>query len=161
MLTKALYPGSFDPITSGHVAMIDRALRIADELVVVVANAKSKQYLFTLAERQAMVAAAIAGWDRVSVVPCEGLLVDCAQEQNASLIVRGVRSGSDCDYECQMAAVNRQLAPKIETVLLPAEPELASLSSTFVRELLHHGADVAAFVPAAIQPWLDEVNGGA
>ena len=150
MLTKALFPGSFDPITIGHVALIERALCLVDRLVVVIAASRAKQAYFSVTDRHAMVSAALASLSRVEVVVCEGLLVDCAREQNATAVIRGVRSGSDCDYECQMARVNRQLSPELETLLLPADPSVASISSTLVRELLHHQADVSAFVPGAV-----------
>ena len=152
----AVFAGSFDPVTAGHVDLALRALALADRLVVAVAVNASKQPMFTPDERTAMVcdALAAAGADagRVEVRRLDGLLVRFAQEAGATLLVRGLRDGSDFDYEAPMAQMNRHVsalagAPAVDTAFLAPSPGLAFVSSTLVREVARLGGDVGALVP--------------
>ncbi len=147
----AVFAGSFDPVTAGHVDLALRALAVADRLVVAVAVNASKQPMFALEEREAMVrdalAAAGAPPGRVEVRRLEGLLVRFAQEAGATLLVRGLRNGSDFDYEAQMAQMNRHVAPALDTVFLAPSPAVRFVSSTLVREVSRLGGDVGALVP--------------
>jgi pantetheine-phosphate adenylyltransferase len=147
-----LYPGTFDPVTNGHLDVIDRAARIVDRLVVGVAINIGKGPLFPLEERVALVRAetdAIAARTGtiIEVVPFEGLLIGFAQQLGAQVIVRGLRAVSDFDYEFQMAGMNRRLDPKIETVFLMASETNQFISSRFVKEIAQLGGDITSFVP--------------
>jgi len=151
----AFYPGTFDPVTNGHVDLIDAGLALADALVVGVGVNAGKSPLFTLSERLVMVRGVLAtlpaaAQKRVSAVSFDGLAVDAARAAGAAIILRGVRDSSDFDYEMQMAAMNRDLAPAIQTLLVPARPAVRHITATLVRQIASHGADVSAFVPPAI-----------
>jgi pantetheine-phosphate adenylyltransferase len=147
----AVFAGSFDPVTAGHVDLALRALALADRLVVAVAVNASKQPMFTLEEREALVRDALdeagAPAGRVDVRRLDGLLVRFAQEAGATLLVRGLRNGSDFDYEAQMAQMNRHVAPALDTVFLAPSPAVGFVSSTLVREVSRLGGDVGALVP--------------
>lgn len=141
-----LFPGSFDPFTLGHADIVKRALGLFDEVLIGVGYNEQKQGWMPVGERVEAIRNLYAGEPRVKVVSYTGLTADFAKESSAIAIVRGVRSMADYDNEMQMADVNRQLTG-IETVLLPASPQFASLSSSIVRELSHFGHDVSAFLP--------------
>ena len=146
----AVYPGSFDPITKGHEDLIHRSLEFVDQLIVAVAVNVSKQPLFSLEERVALIKA--AGTDkRVAVQSFEGLLAEFGKKVGASVIVRGLRAVSDFEYEFQMALMNRNLAPKLETVFLVPAFDLTYLSSSLVREVSRFGGDVSSLVHPAVQ----------
>lgn len=134
-----LFPGSFDPFTDGHDNIVRRALRLFDAVVVAVGENSDKQCLFSPEERVALVKQRYAAEPRVSVVCYSDLTVDCCHRCGCSAIVRGVRNATDWEYEATVAAVNQQLAPDIETLLLPADAELRNVSSTLERERLLHG----------------------
>jgi pantetheine-phosphate adenylyltransferase len=147
-----LYPGTFDPVTNGHLDIIGRAARIVDRLVVGVAINIGKGPLFPLEERVELVRAetdtiAARTGTVIEVVPFEGLLIGFAQQLGAGVIVRGLRAVSDFDYEFQMAGMNRRLDPKIETVFLMASETNHFISSRFVKEIARLGGDIASFVP--------------
>lgn len=146
-----VYPGSFDPVTLGHLSIMRRAARLVDRLVVGVATNSSKSPLFTLEERVATVARETAGFGRVDVVPFRGLAVTFAQEHGATAIVRGLRSATDLDYEGQMAGMNAQLAPGVETLFLLAEPALQPIASSLVRDVARLGGDISTFVTPAVR----------
>jgi len=146
----AVYPGSFDPITKGHEDLIHRSLEFVDQLIVAVAVNVSKQPLFSLEERVALIKAAVSD-ERVDVRSFEGLLAEFAKTVGAAVIVRGLRAVSDFEYEFQMALMNRNLAPKIETVFLVPAFDLTYLSSSLVREVARFGGDVSALVDPAVQ----------
>ncbi len=146
----AVYPGSFDPITKGHEDLIHRSLEFVDQLIVAVAVNVSKQPLFSLDERVALIKAAVSD-ERVDVQSFEGLLAEFAKTVGAAVIVRGLRAVSDFEYEFQMALMNRNLAPKIETVFLVPAFDLTYLSSSLVREVARFGGDVSALVDPAVQ----------
>ncbi|MEH3107715.1 MAG: pantetheine-phosphate adenylyltransferase [Sphingomonas fennica] len=143
----AVYPGTFDPIHRGHIDIATRAARLADRLVVGVTTNPAKTPLFALDERIALIRTALAGaGGDIVVEPFEGLIVDFAGKVGAQAIVRGLRTGSDFDYEAQMAALNGTMAPAIETIFLTAAPALHPVSSSFVREIGRAGGPIEALV---------------
>ncbi len=148
----ALFPGSFDPVTSGHEDIVRRALALADRVVVAVGHAptQSKQAMFSVEERVRMIRETFAGEPRVQAAEFQGLLVDYARRIGARVVVRGVRTVADWEYELQMAMMNRSLAPEVETVFLAPAPEHAFVSGTLVRQVAALGGDVSRFVPAPV-----------
>ena len=146
----AVYPGSFDPITRGHEDLIHRSLEFVDQLIVAVAINVAKAPLFSLDERVTLIRTAVPD-KRVDVQSFEGLLAEFAKQVGASVIVRGLRAVSDFEYEFQMALMNRNLAPKIETVFLVPAFDLTYLSSSLVREVARFGGDVAQLVHPSVQ----------
>ena len=150
MTRIAVYPGSFDPITRGHEDLIRRGLAFADRVIVAVATQVTKQPLFTLEERCALVTEVLSGDGRFEVKPFDGLLVDFARKTGAHVIVRGLRYVSDFEYEYQMALMNRKLAPEIETLFLVPALDLTYLSSSLVREVARFGGNVGDLVHPAV-----------
>ncbi len=150
MKSKALFPGTFDPITLGHEDLVRRAARLFGTLVVAVANSPRKGTLFTIDERVAMAREALHDVGNVEIVGFGSLLVHFAREQGASVIVRGLRTVADFEYEMQMVGVNRTLDPSLEVIFLAPEPKQAFVSSTHVREVSLHGGDASAFVSALV-----------
>ena len=146
MTRIAVYPGSFDPPTRGHSDLVQRSLALADTVIVAVARNSTKQPLFSLEERLAMLRAAIGEDPRVRFDSFEGLLVDFAKRVGATLIVRGLRAVSDFEYEFQMAMMNRHLLPGLETVFLVPPEDATYLSSSLVREVARYGGDVSSLV---------------
>ena len=146
----AVYTGTFDPPTLGHLDIIRRALTLADRLVLGVANNSSKSPLFTLEERVALLRQETEGLGAVEVREFSGLAVDFARAVGARFIVRGLRSGSDLDYESPMAAMNATMAPQIETIFLAAAPAFAHIASSLVKDVARGGGDVDLFVPPAV-----------
>jgi len=151
MLRTALYPGTFDPVTNGHVDVLSAALALADEVVVAIGIHPSKKPMFPLVERKRMieaVAKALLGAEgRVRVTTFDGLVVDAARKVGAGIIVRGLRDAADFDYEMQMAGMNGTMAPDIHTVFLPAAPNTRHITATLVRQIAAMGGDVTPFVP--------------
>ncbi len=150
MTRIAIYPGSFDPPTKGHEDLIRRSLTLADRVVVAVAVNPNKQPLFSVEERLEMLRAAVGDEPRVSFEAFEGLLVEFARRIGATMVVRGLRAVSDFEYEFQMALMNRQLHPSLETVFLVPALALTYLSSSLVREVARYGGDVSALVSPAV-----------
>ena len=150
MTRTAIYPGSFDPPTKGHEDLIRRSLSLADRVVVAVAVNSSKQPLFPVTERLAMLQAAVGDDPRVTLESFDGLLAEFAKTVGASIVVRGLRAVSDFEYEFQMALMNRQLHPSLETVFLVPAVDLTYLSSSLVREVARYGGDVSALVHPAV-----------
>jgi pantetheine-phosphate adenylyltransferase len=150
MTRTAIYPGSFDPLTKGHEDLIRRSLSLADRVVVAVAVNPSKQPLFPVAERLALLRAAVGDDPRVAFESFDGLLAEFAKTVGASIVVRGLRAVSDFEYEFQMALMNRQLHPSLETVFLVPAVDLTYLSSSLVREVARYGGDVSALVHPAV-----------
>ena len=146
---RAIYPGSFDPVTNGHLDVIERARTLFDEVIVAVAINDQKQPLFTPDERLAMLRQAIT-IDAVRVAPMDGLLVEFAASEGAHAVVRGLRAISDFEFEFQMALMNRKLDPEIETIFLMPKEEYTYLSSRIVKEIARLGGDVSAFVPSLV-----------
>ncbi len=149
--TKILYPGTFDPITKGHLDLIKRASRLFDEVVVAVAIGHHKKPLFSLDERTELVKQACVGIDNISVIGFEGLLVDLAKNQQAAGVLRGLRAMSDFEYEFQLANLNRELDPNFEAVFLTPSQQYSFISSTLVREIAKLGGDVHKFVPPCVE----------
>ena len=150
MTRTAIYPGSFDPLTKGHEDLIRRSLSLADRVIVAVAVHPSKQPLFPVAERLALLRAAVGDDPRVTFESFDGLLAEFAKRVGASIVVRGLRAVSDFEYEFQMALMNRQLHPSLETVFLVPAVDLTYLSSSLVREVARYGGDVSALVHPAV-----------
>jgi len=147
----AIYPGSFDPITNGHLDLISRASRMVDLLVVAVLRNQSKHPLFSVEERREMIHEATGGFSNVEVTSFEGLLVDFAASRGASMILRGIRAVSDYELEWQMALMNRRLRPEIETVFLTAGEEYSFISSNLVKEVASLGGSVTGIVPLSVE----------
>lgn len=146
----AIYPGTFDPLTKGHIDLISRATKIFDRVIVAVAKSERKNPLFTLEERVDLAKRSIDGVEGVSVIGFSGLLADFAQEHRATVLLRGVRTVADFEYENQLAEVNRSLNVGLESVLLTPKGDLAYISSTIVRDVAAHGGDTSAFVHEAV-----------
>lgn len=162
----ALYPGTFDPITNGHLDILTAALAIADRVVVAIGTHPTKTTMFAVAERTMMIEETVAelsgdAAQRISVTSFDGLTVDAARAADATVIVRGLRNAADFDYEMQMSATNAVLAPGIQTVFLPASPNTRHITATLVRQIARMNGDVSPFVPAAILPTIAEAIGGA
>ncbi len=143
----AVYPGSFDPVTNGHLDIIKRASRIFDKVIVAVLTNAAKNPAFTFDERVAMLNVATQGIKNVEVKSFNGLLVDFVKQENASVIVKGLRAVSDFEYEFQMALLNEKLAPEIETMFLATSDRYCFLSSSIVKEIARHGGSLEDFVP--------------
>lgn len=163
-MRTGLYPGTFDPITLGHTDIIKRALRLVDRLVIGVAINEGKGPLFSLDERVAMVAtecARIAKGSGVEVIvhPFDNLLIDCAKDVGASIIIRGLRAVADFEYEYQMVGMNRSLNDDIETVFLMAEARHQAIASKLVKEIARLGGDVSSFVPDGVAAILARAYG--
>jgi pantetheine-phosphate adenylyltransferase len=150
MKRTAIYSGTFDPITLGHEDVARRAANLFDELVVAVARAHHKSTRFSLDQRLSLAEQAFASGPNIRVVAFDGLLIDFCRQQSASVIVRGIRNGTDFDYEMQMAAMNRKLLPTVETVFLLPDAHLQCISSTLVREIAKLGGDVSELVSAGV-----------
>ena len=146
----AIYPGSFDPITNGHLDMIARGSRLAEKLVVAVLRNQAKKPLFTVEERLEMLREAAAPYPNVAVDEFDGLLVEFASHQGANAILRGIRAISDYELELQMALMNRRLQPEVETVFLMAREEYSFVSSNLVKEVASLGGDISSMVPPAV-----------
>ncbi|MGL6002447.1 MAG: pantetheine-phosphate adenylyltransferase [Plesiomonas sp.] len=150
MSVTVIYPGTFDPITNGHLNLIQRAGRLFDHIVIAVAASPSKRPLFDLDERVRLIQTVTADLPNVEVIGFNGLLIELAKTQQANVLLRGVRGVTDFDYEHQLANMNRRLMPELETVFLTPSEEWAFISSTLVREIALHGGDVREFVPPAV-----------
>ena len=149
-MKRALTPGTFDPITSGHLDVIARASQLVDEVVVAVADSQKKSPLFTLEERVELVRQATVHLSNVRVEPFKGLLVDFAKELDATVVVKGLRAITDFEYEFQMTAMNYQLSPQLETLFIMSPPQYMYLSSSIVREISKMGGDIQQFVPPCV-----------
>jgi len=144
----AVYPGSFDPITNGHLDVIERATRLFDEVIVAIAENDAKHPLFTLKERREMAAQAIRRWKNVHLDDFSGLLVEYVAARKACAIIRGLRAVSDFEFEFQMALMNRKLNPEIETIFLMPREDYTYLSSRIIKEIARLGGNVDGFVPS-------------
>jgi pantetheine-phosphate adenylyltransferase len=157
----AVYPGSFDPVTNGHLDIITRGLAVFDEVIIAILVNPQKHPLFTVEERVALIREAYKGERRVRVDTFSGLLVDYAEKVGASVIVRGLRAVSDFEYEFQMALMNRRLDPNIETVFMAPADGYSYVSSRLVKEVFQLGGDVTALVPKLVERRLREKYGKA
>ena len=154
-MTVAFYPGSFDPITNGHIDVLVQALNVAPKVIVAIGIHPGKAPIFTFEERadlirQSIVEALPERAGDVSVVSFSNLVVDAARAHKAHLLIRGLRDGTDLDYEMQMAGMNRQMAPDVQTIFLPAGVASRPITATLVRQIAAMGGDVSAFVPAPV-----------
>ena len=149
-----VYPGTFDPVTYGHVDVVKRVAALYDKVYVAVAVSERKDTLFTVDERVAMLKAAVSEFENVRVERFEGLVVDYALSKSAKVVIRGIRMISDFEYEFQMALTNRQLQPQVETVFMMPNAEYSYLSSRLIKEIASLGADVSKFVPPHVEKQL-------
>lgn len=155
MAKTAFYAGSFDPVTNGHLDVVRQAARLCDRLVLAVGIHPGKTPLFSFEERLAMLSETCAGVAKaagaqLTCVTFDDLVITAAQREGASILVRGLRDGTDFDYEMQMAGMNGTMAPAIQTVFLPASPAVRTITATLVRQIARMGGDVSAFVPAPV-----------
>ena len=158
---RAVYPGTFDPITNGHEDLIQRASRLFDEVIVGVAHSQAKRPFFSLDERVKLAKEVLAPYKNVSVSGFSGLLSEFVKEQQAAIILRGLRAVSDFEYEFQLAGMNRRLAPGVETLFLTPSDKYLFLSATIVREIAVLGGDIAAFVhPVTARRMLEKIGRG-
>lgn len=156
MQTRAIYPGTFDPITNGHADLIERAARMFDEVIVAIAANPSKQPLFSLDERVRLITTVTKELNNVTVVGFTGLLAEFARQQQATILIRGLRAVADFEYEFQLANMNRRLNPELESVFLTPSEENSFISSTLVKEVaLHHG-DVGQFCDPVVKEALED-----
>lgn len=148
---KAVYPGTFDPITLGHEDLVHRAARLFDEVIVAVAGSTSKNTVFSLEERTALATEVFTQYSNVKVVGFSGLLMQFVQDQGAQMVIRGLRAASDFEYEFQLAGMNRKLYPKLETIFLTPSEQYMFVSSSLVREVAKLGGDVHQFVSPTVE----------
>lgn len=156
----AVCPGSFDPITVGHLDLAERAAAIFDRVILCVMVNGEKKHMFTLDERLELAQAAAAHLPNVEAAACGGLLADFARERGACALVKGVRGGTDLDWEMQLAQINRDLFPRLDTVLLPARPEHMHISSTMVREMLRYQQRLEPYIPSGAMRALLRIREG-
>ncbi len=149
-ITRVIYPGTFDPITNGHLDLVERAAQMFDEVIVGIAASPSKKPLFSLDERVELAKKTTAHLDNVTIVGFSGLLIDFARKHNANILVRGLRAVSDFEFEFQLANMNRRLMPELETVFLTPAEENSFISSTIVKEVALHKGEVQQFVPDCV-----------
>lgn len=152
MARIALFPGSFDPITLGHVDIITRALPLFDEIRIAVGTNSAKNYLFSLEQRIAWITETFADEDKVKVVTYDGLTVDFALQEGVNFLLRGLRNPTDFEFEKAIAQANREMTPELETVFLLTSARFAYISSSIVREVFNYGGDFTKFVPDAVKP---------
>ena len=151
MKTIAIYPGSFDPITNGHVDLIHRACKLFDKVIIAIAQNANKDSFLSMNQRVKAVETAIEPLTNTRVLSFDSLLVDFAREHNAQIIIRGLRAVSDFDYEFQLSGMNKRLNPAIETLFMTPSEEFANISSSLVREILFLGGDISQFVPESVK----------
>ena len=154
-MRRAIYPGSFDPITNGHLDVIERAAKLFDEVIVAVAVNDQKQSLFTAEERVRLIEKGVKDLPNVTVASFSGLLVEFARRQSANAVVRGLRAVSDFEFEFQMALMNRKLDEQIETIFLMPAEQYTYLSSRIVKEVSRFGGNIQPFVPECVQKALE------
>ncbi len=153
-MTKAIFPGSFDPLTMGHMNVIERACKIFDEVIVIILENSEKRALFDLEERLHMIKSACAHLSKVSVMSADTLTVEAAKTLGANVIIRGVRSIKDFEYEKDIASVNHHLDQSIETILLYTDERYGFVSSSIIKELLKYGKDINGLVPEAVHSYI-------
>lgn len=152
----AIYPGTFDPITNGHIDVIQRALNIFDKVVIVIARNPRKQTIFSEKERLALIRESLLNYNNIEITATDKLTVEFAKSISARAIIRGIRAVSDFEYEFQIALMNRKLCPEIATIFLMPNEKYTYLNSSIIRELARYGADVSEFVPTCVSKKLKE-----
>ncbi len=150
-MRTAIYPGSFDPFTNGHLDVLQRAAKLFDRVIVAVALSEGKRPLFSLAERLEMVAQSVKHLDNVEADSFDGLLIEYVESRSAQAVVRGLRAVSDFEFEFQMALMNRKLNERIETIFMMPKDTYTFISSRIVKEMAHFGGDISSFVPAHVK----------
>jgi len=146
----AVFPGSFDPFTRGHESIVNRALNLFDEIIIAIGANALKDGFFTLENRKKMITDVFEGIDMVRIAHYEGLTVDFCRQNNASFLLRGIRTAADFEYERAIAQLNKAMAPEIESVMLLTTPEMTPINSTIVRDIIRNGGDASKFVPSSI-----------
>src|SRR3984893_3942897 len=149
-MKRAIYPGSFDPVTNGHLDVVERARKLFDEVIVAVAHNDEKEPLFSLEERLDLLQQTVGKIDNIRISQFDGLLIEFALEQNATAVIRGLRAVSDFEFEFQMALMNRKLRDSVETIFLMPKEEYTYLSSRLMKEIARLGGDVSKFVPSVV-----------
>jgi len=153
-MTRAIYPGTFDPLTRGHEDLVRRAAKLFESLVVAVADSRGKNPIFSPDERMAIARETLNHYPNVEIVGFSGLLVNFVRQQKADVVIRGLRAVSDFEYEFQMAGMNRHLMPEVETIFMTPTDQYQFISGTLVREIALMGGDVSKFVAPSVQEWL-------
>ncbi|MBX3615410.1 MAG: pantetheine-phosphate adenylyltransferase [Bordetella sp. SCN 67-23] len=153
-MTRAIYPGTFDPLTRGHEDLVRRAAKLFESLVVAVADSRGKNPIFSPDERLAIARETLNHYPNVEIVGFSGLLVNFVRQQKADVVIRGLRAVSDFEYEFQMAGMNRHLMPEVETIFMTPTDQYQFISGTLVREIALMGGDVSKFVAPSVQEWL-------
>jgi pantetheine-phosphate adenylyltransferase len=156
-MKRAIFPGSFDPITLGHVDIIERALSVVDELVIAVSINREKSHVFSLAQRMDLIGETFERESRILVSSFEGLLMDFVEKEGACVVVRGLRGGGDFEYEFQLASMNKKLNDEIETIFLMGSPQTNFLSSRLIKEIALLGGDISGMVPSHVEEALKRV----
>ena len=152
MSKTALFPGSFDPFTLGHEAVVERSLGIFDRVIIGIGENSSKNYLFSIDQRMDIIKQAVARWDsRVEVLSYKGLTTDFCRQQSVKFIVRGIRNARDFEYEKEIEGMNKMLDAKIETIMIMSAPEHVVINSTIVREIYRNRGDIAQFLPKGVK----------
>ncbi len=160
MLKRAVYPGTFDPFTLGHLDIVERAVKIFDDVIIAVANPRHKEPLLPIDVRKNLIIESVSHLKNVSVVEFEGLLVDFLKKLGIRTVIRGLRAVSDYDYELKMAWINKKLYEEMETIFLLSSEQFAYLSSSFVKEIFSLGGDIRPFVPKAVAEYLENLRKG-
>ncbi|MBV1872073.1 MAG: pantetheine-phosphate adenylyltransferase [Gammaproteobacteria bacterium] len=156
MATRILYPGTFDPFTNGHLDLVERASRVFDEVIIAIAASSRKNPVFTLEQRVSLASGVLEHLDNVEICGFDKLLAHFAEEKKANVLLRGIRAVSDFEYEFQLANMNRQLAPDVESVFLTPADHLSYISSSLVKEIASLGGDISKFVPPLVHEALTE-----
>ncbi|QBP17922.1 pantetheine-phosphate adenylyltransferase [Acetilactobacillus jinshanensis] len=154
----AVYPGSFDPVTLGHIDLIKRSHRLFDKLIVAVGNNMSKKYMFTQEQRINLIKANVQSMKNVQVVPDKGLTIKLTQHFDSHIIIRGLRNSRDLDYEQSIANINHHLDPDVETIFLLARPKYQAISSSILKETFHYGGNISAWVPKNVLKAMNRVQ---
>lgn len=150
-MSVAVFPGSFDPITVGHVDIVNRASQLFDKIIIGIGNNSMKQYMFPIDQREEWIKKTFAANKKIEVISYEGLTIDFCRKVNAGFIIRGLRNAGDFEFEQAIAQMNRSMAHDIETVFIPCQPQYTAVASSIVRDILRHGGDVKMFVPESVK----------